>query len=120
MGKATVVEWQQKLNYMTKKQPGVPSAGSTGNVGYAPGMMSIYGGGDGANSVPTARQMNQPQELMEHRNWEQRANSMPVVGGSPKTMTGTASSTGSIGPQIGNDIAAKIMQAIQMDSRRKY
>lgn len=114
------MEWQQKLNYMQNKQPGVPGAGSTGNVGYAPGMMSIYGGSQNSK-IPSARKLNGMQDLMEQRNWSQRAQAMPTVNGSPSSGTPSAGgSSSAIGPQISNDIAERIMLAIRQDSQRRY
>jgi hypothetical protein len=125
------MQWQQKLAYMHNEQPGVPSPGSTGNVAYAGGMMNIFSGGNGANSVPTAREMKPPADMT--RDWSPRALLMrgtsPNGSGSSSTSqtpkSGSGSSNGGtqnagIGPQISSDIANKIMMAIQMDSRRRY
>jgi hypothetical protein len=128
------MQWQQRLNYMSSKQSGVPSAGSTGNVAYAPGMMTIYGGGPGANSVPTARQMSGPQQMMEKRNWAQRAKEMPTTNGVPGSAGSSTSMTmgtggsrpsggmqgAGVGPMISPDIMQRIMQAIDADSKPRY
>jgi hypothetical protein len=113
------MQWQQKLDYMKNKQAGVPGPGSTGNVSYAPGMMNIFSGNN--SSVPSARQMQGPQQLMENRNWQQRAKEMPMVGGSPGSTQSASRSTGQpLGPQISPDIMQRIMQAIDADSKPRY
>jgi len=125
------MQWQDKLGYMTNKQTGVPSPGSTGNVAYASGMMTAFNGGGGGGSVPSARDMKPPADLT--RDWSPRAllmrGSSPNGSGSSSTSltpkAGSGSSNGGtqnagIGPQISSDIVNKIMLAIQQDSRRKY
>lgn len=57
------MDWTTKLKQMEGGSPGVPKAGSTGPVAFAPGMMTVFG--RSGYGIPSARALAGMQNMLD-------------------------------------------------------